>query len=166
MSNGKFKWHFPSTDNGDEDGINDPLRETFEGDHEYYVARESIQNSLDARKDSGKPVLVRFERIILPVEQIPGLKDLEDMLRRAHDYSKDQDRSDAFYRSALALLQQPSISVLKVSDFNTVGLSGSDNDTGGGLYKLTRGVGVNSMSGVGGGSFGIGKGAPFAASGI
>lgn len=166
MSNGKFKWHFPSTDNGDEDGINDPLRETFEGDHERYVARESIQNSLDARKDNRKPVLVRFERVSLPVDQIPGLKDLDDMLKRAHDYSKDQDRSDAFYRSALALLQQPTIPVLKVSDFNTVGLNGSDSDTNGGLYKLTRGVGVNSMAGVGGGSFGIGKGAPFAASAL
>lgn len=161
-----FKWHFPSTGNGDEDGINDPLRETFEGDHERYIARESIQNSLDARKDSSKPVLVKFERFDMPVEQIPGLRELEDMLKRAQDYSKNQDRSDAFYRGALSLLQQPTISVLKVSDFNTIGLNGSDEDTGGGWYKLTRGVGVNSMSGVGGGSFGIGKGAPFAASGL
>jgi hypothetical protein len=162
----RFKWHFPSTGGGDEDGINDPLRETFEGDHERYVARESIQNSLDARKDNNSPVLVRFERFNMPVEQIPGLEELGDMLKRAQDYSKNQDKSGAFYAAALSLLQQPTIPVLKVSDFNTIGLGGSDDDTGGGWYKLTRGVGVNSMSGVGGGSFGIGKGAPFAASAL
>lgn len=160
------KWHFPSTDMGDEDGINDPLRETFEGDHERYVARESIQNSLDARKSHDQPVKVRFERLYLPATNIPGLNELEDMLERAREYSKNQDRSDAFYTGALLILKQPTIPVLKISDYNTIGLNGGDDDTGGGWYKLTRGVGVNSMSGVGGGSFGIGKGAPFAASGL
>lgn len=164
MSN--LKWHFPSTGNGDEDGINDPLRETFEGDHERYIARESIQNSLDARKDTSKPVKVRFERFSLPIRQVPGLGELKDILTRAKNYSQNQDRSEAFYNTALEMLEQEEIPVLKVSDFNTKGLNGGDNDTGGGWYKLTRGVGVNSMTGVGGGSFGIGKGAPFAASAL
>jgi hypothetical protein len=161
-----LKWHFPSTDSGDEDGINDPLRETFEGDHERYIARESIQNSLDARKDKTKPVLVKFERYNLPVSQVPGLSELKETLKRAKEYSHDQDKSEEFYGSALELLERPTLSVLKVSDFNTIGLNGSDDDTGGGWYKLTRGTGVNAMHGVGGGSFGIGKGAPFAASGL
>lgn len=166
MSSRTFKWHFPSTDNGDEDGINDSLREMFEGNHERYVARESIQNSLDARKDSTKPVKVRFERFNLPVHQVPGYKELEDILSRAKEYSSDQDNSDSTYGVALEMLKRPTISVLKVSDFNTTGLSGGDHDTNGGWYKLIRAQGVNSMSGVGGGSFGIGKGAPFAASGL
>lgn len=164
MSDNRFRWHFPSTDGGDEDGINDPLRETFEGDHERFVARESIQNSLDARKDDTNPVLVRFERINMPVAQVPGLSELRDMLQKAKDYSSNQDKSLSFYSAALALLGRATVPVLKISDFNTIGLNGSDDDTGGGWYKLTRGVGVNSMAGVGGGSFGIGKGAPFAAS--
>lgn len=164
MSDSRFRWHFPSTDGGDEDGINDPLRETFEGDHERFVARESIQNSLDARKDDTQPVLVRFERLNLPVAHLPGLSGLKDMLQKAKDYSSNQEKSLAFYGAALELLGRDKVSVLKISDFNTIGLNGSDDDTGGGWYKLTRGVGVNSMSGVGGGSFGIGKGAPFAAS--
>lgn len=166
MSDRRFRWHFPSTDGGDEDGINDPLRETFEGDHERFVARESIQNSLDARKDDTQPVLVRFERLNLPIADVPGLSELKDVLQRARDYSSNQDKSSAFYGAALELLEHDTVPVLRISDFNTVGLNGSDDDTGGGWYKLTRGVGVNSMSGVGGGSFGIGKGAPFAASGL
>ncbi len=166
MSNTTFEWHFPSTDGGEHDGINDPLRETFEGDHERYIARESIQNSLDARKDLSRPVLVKFERIEMAVSDIPGLKDLKVKLEQAREFSKDQDKSKSFYDNALTLIDQRTISVLKISDFNTVGLTGSDNDTSGRWYKLTKGVGVNSMAGVGGGSFGIGKGAPFAASGL
>lgn len=166
MSNNDFQWHFPSTDNGDEDGINDSLREMFEGNHEWYVARESIQNSLDARLDKTKPVKVRFERKDLPVQLLPGYSELADILMRAKEYSSNQDNSESFYGVALKLLQRPTIPVLKVSDFNTTGLSGGDQDTGGGWYKLIRAQGVNSMSGVGGGSFGIGKGAPFAASGL
>lgn len=166
MSNGNFRWHFPSTDNGDEDGINDSLREMFEGNHEWYVARESIQNSLDARKGNDKPVKVRFEWINLPVQQLPGYSELADILMRAKEYSSNQDKSESFYGVALKMLQRPTIPVLKVSDFNTIGLSGDDQDTGGGWYKLIRAQGVNSMTGVGGGSFGIGKGAPFAASAL
>jgi len=159
-------WHFPSTDNGDEDGINDPLRETFEGDHERYVARESIQNSIDARRDYNNPVKVRFERFMIPVTDIPGIIELKDVLHRASEYAKGQSRADEFYQEAQAMLEEEAIPVLKVSDFNTVGLSGGDHDHEGGWYKLIRASGVNSMHGVGGGSFGIGKGAPFAASGI
>lgn len=166
MSGINFRWHFPSTDNGDEDGINDSLREMFEGNHEWYVARESIQNSIDARKDKNSPVKVRFERKDLPVQQLPGYSELVDILMRAKEYSSNQDKSESFYGLALKILQRPTIPVLKVSDFNTTGLSGDDHDTGGGWYKLIRAQGVNSMSGVGGGSFGIGKGAPFAASGL
>lgn len=166
MSNSNFAWHFPSTDNGDEDGINDSLREMFEGNHEWYVARESIQNSIDARKDKSNPVMVRFERKDLPVQQLPGYSELVDILVRAKEYSSNQEKSESFYGLALKMLQRPTIPVLKVSDFNTTGLSGGDTDTGGGWYKLIRAQGVNSMSGVGGGSFGIGKGAPFAASGL
>lgn len=160
------KWYFPSTGYGDEDGINDSLREMFEGDHERYVARESIQNSLDARVDYDKPVKVRFERFNLPVEQLPGISELKDVLARAADYYHQQDKAANFYNEALAFLSQPTVPVLKVSDYNTSGLSGTDQETTGGWYKLIRASGVNSMHGVGGGSFGIGKGAPFAASAL
>lgn len=166
MSSGNLSWYFPTTGNGDEDGISDPLRETFEGDHERYVARESIQNSLDARNNYDQPVKVRFERLNLPVEQIPGIEELRDVLERALDYYREQDKAAAFYNEALSFLNQPTIPVLKVSDFNTIGLSGSDQDKEGGWYKLIRASGVNTMHGVGGGSFGIGKGAPFAASAL
>jgi hypothetical protein len=164
LNGSELIWYFPSTDGGDEQGINDTLRETFEGDHERYVARESIQNSMDARVDDTQPVRVRFERFDIPTSEIPGVDSLRDTIVRATEYAGSEDRVGT-YEAAMNVLNQETVSVLKISDYNTTGLGGGDQKDGGkGWYKLVRATGVNQMSGVGGGSFGIGKGAPFAAS--
>ena len=159
-----FDWHFPTTDGGIEDGLNDSVRQNFEGNHEYFVARESIQNSLDARESDGEPVTVVFERIDAPKSSIPGLKQLEAIFGAAKEYSEGQGRSEKYFNDVAQALSKQTVSVLKISDYNTSGLNGDDNSTHGEWYKLLRAEGVNSMNGVGGGSFGIGKGAPFAAS--
>lgn len=159
-----FNWYFPSTDGGDDDGFNDSLRETFEGNHEHYVARESIQNSLDARADPTLPVRVTFERRMLATSAIPDHESLASIMEAARVFSAGQERAGDFYGRALALLQESSVSVLKISDFNTTGLAGEDHDSRGGWYRLVRTSGSNSAHGAAGGSFGIGKGAPFAAS--
>jgi hypothetical protein len=161
-----LRWHFPTADFGETDGLNDPLREYFEGDHERYIARESIQNSLDARKDFNLPVKVRFELFHLQTENIPGLSQLTDIMKRGKEFSKNQENSATFYGNAIELLKQTAVPVLKISDFNTTGLTGDEDNDSGGWYKLICASGVNSMTGDGGGSFGIGKGAPFAASSL
>lgn len=160
-----LKWHFPSTDNGEEVGLNDPLRENFEGDHERYVAREGGQNSLDAKSGDG-PVHMSFERFMLPAAELPGREDFEAMLELAKDYARGQEGSEEFYDSALEMIRSSEIPVLKISDRNTTGLNGDDFDKDGEWYRLIRATGASSMSGAGGGSFGIGKGAPFAASAL
>lgn len=160
-----LKWHFATTGSVEDDGFHDPLRETFEGDHERYVARETIQNAVDAHK-GGEPVRVHFERLLLPAERLPGRAEFADILERANEYARGQERSDEFYDSALAMINSESVPVLKISDFNTTGLNGGDKDKDGEWYRLIRATGASSMSGVGGGSFGIGKGAPFAASAL
>jgi hypothetical protein len=66
----------------------------------------------------------------------------------------------------MEILQSDKVSILKISDYNTKGLTGGDNEQEGGWYKLVRAMGVNSKTGDGGGSFGIGKGAMFAASSL
>jgi hypothetical protein len=159
-----LEWYFPSTDGGDDDGFNDSLRETFEGKHEHYVARECIQNSLDARADQTEPVTVVFERGSLATSNIPDRQTLIDTLEAARDFSVGQERAGDFYDKALELLSEPTLEVLRIGDYNTTGLDGQDNDSRGGWYRLVRTSGSNSAHGAGGGSFGIGKGAPFAAS--
>lgn len=162
--NPELKWHFPSTDYGDKDSINDPLRSTFEGRHEYYIAREAIQNSLDAKRPEEKSVHVTFERFTTHKREVPGLTELTSVIQAAKEFSVNEERSEQEYGTALKVLAQDTINILKISDYNTSGLTGDDDSQSGGWYKLLATTGANSMSGDGGGSFGIGKGAPFAAS--
>lgn len=159
-----LEWYFPSTDGGDDDGFNDSLRETFEGKHEHYVARECIQNSLDARADLTRPVTVVFERGSLATSDVPDRQTLADILQAAREFSVGQERAGDFYEKAIGLLSEQTMDVLRIGDYNTTGLDGEDNDSHGGWYRLVRTSGSNSAHGAGGGSFGIGKGAPFAAS--
>ena len=110
----KLTWHFPTTDGGEEDGINDPGIETFEGNHERFVARESIQNSIDARKDKKQPARVHFERCDIPLAEIPGLDELRGVIERSQEYSKNQENSSQLYGEASRKLKQK-----KVKKFST-----------------------------------------------
>jgi hypothetical protein len=54
-------WFFPSNNGGQESGFNDAGVETFKGNIDRYLAREAIQNCLDAVANHLKPVRVVFE---------------------------------------------------------------------------------------------------------
>lgn len=159
-------WNFPSTNHGEDDGFSDPLLEYFQGNHENYIAREAIQNAIDARKDYNLPVLVEFEHFEIPSKEIPGFEALLDTTERSLEYVKGQEKAENFFKKSLSILKKNKVPVLRIGDYNTIGLTGSDNDRDGNWYRLVRAVGTSSPKGAGGGSFGIGKGAPIAASGI
>ncbi|MBK9054972.1 MAG: hypothetical protein IPL78_29950 [Chloroflexi bacterium] len=55
-----MKWTFAKNNGGRESGFHDAGVETFKGNFDRYLARELIQNSLDARLDPNKPVEVVF----------------------------------------------------------------------------------------------------------
>ncbi len=157
-------WFFPSTDHGENHGFSDSLLEYFQGDHEKYIAREAIQNSIDARLEYNVPVSVVFERLTVNPKDVPGR---DELLRRMHQclvFVKGQEKAEKFFKDAIALLKSNKLPVLKISDFNTKGLSGGDSEVEGNWYRLVRAAGTSNFKGVGGGSFGIGKGAPIAAS--
>lgn len=159
-------WDFPSTNHGEEQGFSDSLLEPFQGDHEKYIARETIQNAVDARLDYAKPVTVIFERLACPVSALPGHMMLLDRVRRCREFVSGQVKAEKFFQNAIRLLEGGKLQVLKISDYNTKGLSGSDEDRDGNWYRLVRVTGTSSAKGVEGGSFGIGKGAPIAASSL
>lgn len=90
------------------------------------VAREAIQNSVDAAKRADKPVEVRFRQLSLdPTEQ----RRLLSLLRLLPGDSEVLNRSGLLVSESgpedLALRVSAPLGVLMIEDFNTVGLSGT-----------------------------------------
>jgi len=166
MMDKNLKWHFVSTGGGDEDGLNNSKVEYFSGDFNYYLARETIQNSIDARKDKSQPVEVIFKLENFKTKDFPGINQMCDILTRGAEYWAESPETKKFLNSAKNILSQNEIPFLRISDYNTLGLNGSDDDKKGGWYSLVRSTGNSSKASGEGGSFGIGKGAPFAASNL
>lgn len=161
-----MKWSFPSNNGGDVNGISNAGIETFQGTRIKSLAREICQNSLDARVDQTSPVLVEFSSFDLERSKIPGIDSLQDAFNRGYDFWKCQNSKKAvdFYTEALRLLGGANIPLLRVSDFNTSGLQGSHAEYNSPWCNLTKSSGASDKAGSAGGSFGIGKFAPFACS--
>lgn len=159
-------WVFAPTGGGDVTGVNDPVTTTFKGDISYHLARESIQNIIDARdpKQHG-PVIAEFELIDRQANQLHFNETLKKVLVGCRDFNRKNKDAVEFYNSALFKIEHNNfIPILRVSDYNTVGLTGDDDDRDGNYFQLMKAVGDSSKSGNKGGSFGLGKGAYYAAS--
>lgn len=159
-----LSWFFAQNEHGSDHGYHDAGIETFRENLLSSIARETIQNSLDARKSSSKPVDVRFDLVHLPVKNIPDVSSLDDAMKRSSKYWSHDPRASKFFKHASKLLSQPKVPALRVSDQNTTGLTGTDGDRSSNWYNLIRCFGASSKNAGEGGSFGIGSSAPFAAS--
>ena len=119
----KIGWVFPPTNGGRADGYNDPGIAHFNGAPLSSLARETIQNSLDAPGPSNMPVHVSFELIDLPLKDIGG-----DELRSAIDACIREESGNTAAKKALEAaqltLQKNNVTCLRVSDRNTTGLQG------------------------------------------
>lgn len=158
-------WRFPALDDSELEGINDSIIKAFAGDHEHFIARECIQNSIDRRLNKDAPVRMEFRLKKYPRNVFPAIDELKDVVERCVNASSGVREKEQLVAVKNAISSQQ-IPTLTVRDYNTEGLIGGDHDKGGSWHRLVRAVGSNDPSGVGGGSYGLGKGAPFAASGI
>lgn len=157
-------WTFAPNANGEEHGFHNPGVETFKDNLERYLAREAIQNSIDARLDEGKPVEATFELLDVERDEIPGMGGLADALKRCSAYWAKDGKAKDFFDRAHKLAKAKIVTCLRIGDANTTGVPGTDTERELGWYNLVRSSG-SSAKGVGaGGSFGLGKHAPFAAS--
>lgn len=148
-------YEFSDLGGSPDDGYNDPLRTIFDRDYNNVVAREAIQNVLDAVADRSKPVVVKFQLEHIAREDIPAARELEGIFEGCGEYSKS---TRAHFQNAIKILKSNRIPVLKISDFNTVGLSGDDEDQTGNFYGFLKSVGSTDKSGTALGSYGLGKG--------
>ena len=157
-------WRFPSNDYGEKKGINDSGVAMFRGTPLRSLAREICQNSLDAARE--KTITVEFNAFDIPRSALPGIDDLCDAFERCAEFWGDQKAvtTKNFFSNAIDKITADKIHMLRISDFSTAGLTGSREEVNTNWTNLTKSSGVSDKKGTAGGSFGIGKYAPFACS--
>ena len=157
-----MNWSFPSNNNGDVNGIGNSGVETFQGAPLKSLAREICQNSLDA-SNSDKPVEIEFMPFELDKASFPDSNSLMDAFQRSLSFW-DIKKAKDFFNEAIDVMGHDEIPFLRISDYNTTGLTGSDGEYNTPWCNLTKSSGASDKAGSAGGSFGIGKFAPFACS--
>lgn len=164
----KYKWVFPSNNDGEIQGISDSGMETFLGNPLSSLAREICQNSLDAKLVEDKAVTVEFNVFELESTEIPDGEKLRGIFKESLYFWNEQNdpKSKNFYTKGMTIIEESKIKCLRVSDFNTTGLSGVNKRINTPWINLTKSNGVSDKTGSAGGSFGIGKFAPFACSNL
>ncbi len=160
------KWSFPSNNYGQILGIAESGVETFKGTPIKSLAREICQNSLDARLENNEPTRIEFSVFEIKPSSIPGATVLEDALKRSLDFwdLQHSKKAKTFFNQAIKAMHGATIKCMRISDFNTSGLTGSREEYNSPWCNLTKSSGASDKSGTRGGSFGIGKFAPYACS--
>jgi|GEM_PF-4056809 len=159
----KPQWYFFPEPSPKTEGWNDPAAQHFTGHQVKGLVRESIQNSLDNdvlkfQKNKGQavPVIIKFELFEIKKSEIPDLDSYKKHLEWIKLHSADDEAKEGA-SEALNTLAKEKIRILKISDYNTKGASGSDSDENSNWYRLVQSVGSSQKSAGAGGSFGIGK---------
>ena len=145
------------------------LAQDFKSKPLYYLARESIQNSLDAwtkvARAAGKPARVVFRLHEIPKSKVTCRDEILKAFERAEKYWESrQSMFQPIWDAARSSLTSDKVRILEISDYNTCGLEGDDRKVGGRWHSLVKSEGVPNPNAAAGGSYGIGKMAPFACS--
>jgi len=163
-----YKWHFGNNNDGDEEGFNDNNIIGFENDRHRFVAREGIQNILDAKDErkKGEPAVAEFKLIKVPIaDAIPNIDEYRQILEECIKTNSD-DKAQFFFKNALKTIDKKEIRILMMSDYATGGVTGIDAEENSSWYNLIRKKGTSAPQGNVGGTFGVGKHASFACSGL
>lgn len=128
-----------------------------------HMIREIIQNSLDAHDSRypDKPVIVRMRILKLTPEMI-GSTSLKPHVKSSLEHMKGDQKAEKFYRGALNMLKKKDIPTLEITDENTTGLIDDNWDAL--IYK--EGTPNKEGQTAAGGSYGIGKNAPYTTSAL
>jgi len=160
-------WNFPPNGGGALQGFQDAAKDTFAGKRLQATIRECIQNSLDVHDDKADgPVRVAISLKDINVGELPDMEGLREHLDACVSQAKKQNKSDAdeYYSKASELIvENEKASVLCISDFNTLGLTGPTGPTSseGSYLALVKGVGLSQKGADSLGSYGHGSKASF-----
>lgn len=155
---------FPNSGGGSYEGPNDAGLEHFRGSWESSLAREIIQNALDAKNnDLGDdiPVQVEFSLENHLHENLGFMESLKSSVESCIEFWTGENRKKF---TDINQSFDENYYCLRVSDFNTTGLLGNDDDINSRWVSLVKTVGGSDGGEGRGGSFGIGKSAPLVAS--
>jgi len=162
------KWHFPLSNNSVTRGLKESGIETFKGQILSSLTREIIQNSLDARKTELSPVKVVFKYFNISNKDFPDIETFKNNIVDSIEESKllKDTTTLRFFEDAKKIIENDKIPFVRISDFNTNGLTGSRTSETSDWKNLVMSSGVSDKNSEAGGSFGIGKNAPFACSSL
>jgi hypothetical protein len=163
MDENGIGWLHPKDFADQWDGFNEPGVEHFSGQPIQHLAREIVQNSLDAADDG--LVEVRFKNILVKTSEVPDVDSLRENLLLCRTAAVGESKkAQSFFDEAINILSQEKISVLQVSDHSTKGMAGP-SENGKPFYAFMKAKGQSKKSDdTATGSFGIGKFAPYAVS--
>lgn len=156
-------WNFPAATGGLINSINNAGLETFRGNALESLTREICQNSIDAVKNPSEPVIVEFKSFSIDTDGFPNRHQFLEALEKCKKTWRGRNpKTEDFIENALAILKKDKMNFLRISDFNTKGLEGADTaEIGTPWSSLVREAGSSNKGESSGGSFGIGKSAPF-----
>ena len=148
----------------------DSASEIFKTGKWAFLTREVIQNSLDALDPNKGRLIVKMSLDNIETKILPDKDNIIRHLQGTLSISGIKDRCKKFCDAAIKTLNSNNIKILKVSDYNTKGVTGSTckNDELNSKWNALIYDEGNSQkdSDNSTGSFGAGKNAPFALSGI
>ena len=163
-------WQFGKNDMGESEGPKNAGIASFTTDRIGGIVREIIQNSIDARASHTGPVEVDFlvEELPTPGLDLPGLR--RALAASVESYAIDDERYKTQFQRGIrrldAAVKKGQITALTATDRNTTGAS-DRNGRRDKWHGLTKSVGLSTKdSKDSGGSFGVGKHAPFTATDI
>jgi hypothetical protein len=156
-----MNWNFNKLRLGDEkQGIRDGDMSDFNKTHYKSVVRESIQNSLDARNDYSKPVVVDFSIKTYKKDFLLNFSDIEERIKNCYDYASNPDDKEFLTTMIASFKDRTEYECMEISDFNTLGMDIADSYDS---FANSRNISSKYSRGSAG-SKGMGKAVYFASS--
>lgn len=164
--NGKYQWCFSPLGTGDKVGVNNAGIGIFKKQPYIGLAKEILQNVIDAKdKAVSGPAKAVFEVVKISKSQLPDPSRLSYVIKQCYEYYHDGDdgiKMGLLKNAAEKYLDgDAAVPVLKISDYNTVGLTGAKQEKGSNWTGLVREISATNKGNGKSGSFGVGKFAPF-----